>query len=267
MGGSFRPLLAISALAILTHPFLDWLNNYGMRWLMPFDGTWFYGDSVFIMDPWLWLILGFGFLAGRKRRPATIVAFVVVTMLLAWVVARRSPSYLIVVGVVAVVLLVAMFWKTTPKAGLAIALASVYIAGRLIIHYVAAYDVRRQIASPVQKLMVSPHPIDPTRWEVVAQIGDVYRYGGYRRGQLTLADDRLPVAKPSPEYDEARRDPSIRGFLTWARFPWYEVIREGGQTRVLIHDARYAVRRRAGGWGGVEVKLTDKSTGRERALP
>src|SRR6476469_4535248 len=25
-------LLALCALAILTHPFLDWLNNYGMRW-------------------------------------------------------------------------------------------------------------------------------------------------------------------------------------------------------------------------------------------
>ena len=40
------PLLKLTALAVLTHPTLDWLNNYGLRWLMPFDGTWFYGDAL-----------------------------------------------------------------------------------------------------------------------------------------------------------------------------------------------------------------------------
>src|SRR5688500_11317594 len=36
---SARWLLLLSAIGILTHPALDWLNNYGMRWLMPFRGT------------------------------------------------------------------------------------------------------------------------------------------------------------------------------------------------------------------------------------
>jgi len=36
------------------HPTLDWLNTYGMRWLMPFSGRWFYGDAVFIVDPGCW---------------------------------------------------------------------------------------------------------------------------------------------------------------------------------------------------------------------
>ena len=45
---------------MLSHPFLDWLNNYGVRLLMPFSDRWFYGDTLFIVDPWLWLILGGG---------------------------------------------------------------------------------------------------------------------------------------------------------------------------------------------------------------
>ena len=62
------PLLALAALAVLTHPTLDWLNNYGMRWLMPFDGRWSYGDALFIVDPWVWLALGgVLFLGGRER--------------------------------------------------------------------------------------------------------------------------------------------------------------------------------------------------------
>jgi len=73
---------------------------------------------------------------------------------------------------------------------------------------------------------------------------------------LTLANDRLPLPAPSPEWELARQDPSIRGFMTWVRFPWYEIQRTAGGTRVLIHDARYATRRRAGGgFGGVEVEL------------
>ena len=51
-------LMGLSYLAVLSHPALDWLNTYGVRLLMPFDGRWFYGDSVFIIDPWLWLLLG-----------------------------------------------------------------------------------------------------------------------------------------------------------------------------------------------------------------
>ena len=39
-------------------PALDWLNTYGVRFLMPFDDTWFYGDALFIIDPWVWLLGG-----------------------------------------------------------------------------------------------------------------------------------------------------------------------------------------------------------------
>src|SRR5215216_2877037 len=49
---SVRPgqLLLLAAVSIATHPLLDWMNTYGVRWLMPFDGRWFYGDALFIVD-------------------------------------------------------------------------------------------------------------------------------------------------------------------------------------------------------------------------
>ena len=59
-------LTGLCYLAVVSHPVLDWLNTYGMRWWMPFRDTWYYGDSVFIMDPWLWLLLGAGWLLGRR---------------------------------------------------------------------------------------------------------------------------------------------------------------------------------------------------------
>ena len=55
-----RELLLLSYVGVITHVLMDLLNNYGVRLLMPFDRRWFYGDVLFIIDPWLWLMLGAG---------------------------------------------------------------------------------------------------------------------------------------------------------------------------------------------------------------
>jgi inner membrane protein len=253
----FRWLLGLSFLAILTHPTLDWLNNYGMRWLMPFRGTWFYGDSVYIMDPWLWLILGVGWLANRRPTKWLIGSWLFFTAAILWVVGRRNQQYLIVVAIVAAIMLLALLWRAKRSyATVALIVAAIYIGGRLTIHAATAMTVRNELRA--EKVMAAPHPMDPTRWDVVAQVGDEYRYGRYTwlDRTLRLNDHRIPVAKDSPEWRIAREDPSIRGFMTWVRFPWYELVPDPRGTRVLVHDARYAVRRRAGGgFGGVEVVI------------
>src|SRR5436190_9882969 len=51
-------LMIASSIAAATHPILDWTNNYGVRPLLPWSGRWFYGDLVFIVDPYIWLLLG-----------------------------------------------------------------------------------------------------------------------------------------------------------------------------------------------------------------
>jgi inner membrane protein len=51
-------LLLLSYVGVYSHVFLDFLNNYGVRLLSPFDWRWFYGDAAFIADVWMWLALG-----------------------------------------------------------------------------------------------------------------------------------------------------------------------------------------------------------------
>src|SRR6185436_16430999 len=63
-------LLGLSYLALYSHLLLDFLNNYGVRLLAPLDWRWFYGDAVFIVDPWLWLVLGAGVWAARRKKTA-----------------------------------------------------------------------------------------------------------------------------------------------------------------------------------------------------
>jgi inner membrane protein len=50
-------LLLLSFIGTISHPALDWLNNYGVRLLEPFSSRWFYGDTIFIIDIWIWIAL------------------------------------------------------------------------------------------------------------------------------------------------------------------------------------------------------------------
>jgi inner membrane protein len=62
-------LLLACFIGVLSHPMLDFLNTYGVRLLEPFSHRWFYGDTLFIVDPWIWLMLILGLeLSWRAER-------------------------------------------------------------------------------------------------------------------------------------------------------------------------------------------------------
>ena len=53
-------LLLACFVGVLSHSLLDLMNSYGTRVLEPFSHRWFYADSLFIVDPWIWLMLILG---------------------------------------------------------------------------------------------------------------------------------------------------------------------------------------------------------------
>ena len=45
------------------------MNTYGVRLLEPLSHRWFYGDTLFIVDPWIWIALIIGLeLSWRAER-------------------------------------------------------------------------------------------------------------------------------------------------------------------------------------------------------
>jgi membrane-bound metal-dependent hydrolase YbcI (DUF457 family) len=81
-----RPLavFGLAALGVLTHPLLDWMNTYGIRLLMPFSDRWFYGDALFIIDPWIWLLLAapvVGLAVSRRGRVGWVLLGIAATLL------------------------------------------------------------------------------------------------------------------------------------------------------------------------------------------
>lgn len=66
----FGWLFALSFVGCLTHPVMDWMNNYGVRLLAPFSQRWFYGDVLFIIDVWILAMLIAGVWLSRRREKA-----------------------------------------------------------------------------------------------------------------------------------------------------------------------------------------------------
>ncbi len=81
---AFWRTFVVALAAMATHPLLDYANTYGLRPFLPFDGTWYYGDALFMIDPILDVLLLIGVLTGqffRKVRSVTAVSALVVAVL------------------------------------------------------------------------------------------------------------------------------------------------------------------------------------------
>ncbi|WP_103728526.1 metal-dependent hydrolase [Novosphingobium sp. HII-3] len=59
-------LVAICYLGALTHPLLDLQNTYAVQLLSPFSSDWFHTDGLFIVSPWMLLMLAAGIARSRS---------------------------------------------------------------------------------------------------------------------------------------------------------------------------------------------------------
>ena len=246
-------LLLISALAVLTHPALDWLNNYGIRLLMPFDGRWFYGDAVFIIDPWIWLLMGGAcFLCWSRDRAA----------LAGWGLFWGAASLLVVFSslVSAAAAVLWFVWLGFLLAGrLLLPVTAVPFLARCALVVVAGYSTTNALASLAAErqigrdlrgagsaaaaVMVGPLPANPFRGNVVVETGDGYILGQWHwltRPRLTLGEGMLRKNLASAPARAAAEHPHARRFLAWSRFPYATVEPEADGFRVTFGDARYA---------------------------
>jgi inner membrane protein len=78
--GNFFRTFAVAVAAMATHPALDYLNPYGLRPFLPMNATWYYGDTLFIFDPYLDGALLVGLILGvrypKLRQTGAILSLV-----------------------------------------------------------------------------------------------------------------------------------------------------------------------------------------------
>ena len=203
-GVPLRPwwLVALGYLGVYSHVFLDYLNNYGVRLLAPLDWRWFYGDTMFIIDPWLWSILGFGVWWARRR-------------------GRVRPA-LLALGLATTYIAVMLALAADARA------------------FVTAQWTSRTGNRP-RALMVGPVPVVPWTRDIIIDAGEEYRTGRYTAWprQMELSAERIPKNDRAPGVEEARRQRTVGGFLVWTRFPLWETEPSDDRIRVTVRDMRF----------------------------
>ena len=123
--------------------------------------------------------------------------------------------------------------------------------------------MRRNVGEPIERLMVGPLPLTPARREAVVQTATEIRYGRFRwleSPRFEWAGWAKPRRHRVRSLDAALSDPSIRGFVGWARFPWAEIDEHPEFWEVHLMDARYTLERGAR-FGSVMVRVpkTDRA--------
>jgi inner membrane protein len=202
------PLLMLAYIGVLSHVAMDWLNTYGVRLLMPLSPQWFYGDAVFIVDPWLWLMFGAGVFLARRFR-VTMPARVALAA--AWL-------YIAVMT-----------------------LSAFAATQRVVDAWTAAKG------APPRGVMVGPAPINPLSKVVIIDAGEYYERGTFHWWPAGVRFDPRHVPKNDRHPAAIRAvqiEPDFRALLIWSRFPYYEVVETGtGTVQVTLADMRFGSRR------------------------
>lgn len=87
-GPARSALLAVALAGTLSHLLLDFSNSYGIHPFWPVDNRWFYGDAVFIVEPWLFVIAipALVLTAERRVMRGILLAILALMLVAAWLV-------------------------------------------------------------------------------------------------------------------------------------------------------------------------------------
>jgi inner membrane protein len=218
-------LLALAYLGTWTHVFMDFLNSYGVRLLMPFSDRWFYGDALFIVDPLLYAFFGGAIVVGRA-------------------IDRRRGG------------------RPVRPARIGLAAAGIYIALMLASNLWARAEVSEGLARagvpPGTRFMVTPVFGNPLQRHVLVDLGTRYEKGA-------LWFDPLPHFRPAgygvdtnftdPAAQAAAETARMQAFLRWSRFPFFVIEQTRDRTDVYLNDYRYAGPGARDGWAGVHITV------------
>lgn len=196
-------LLALAYVGCLSHPALDWLNNYGIRLLEPFSHRWFYGDTLFIIDLWIWIALGVSVWLSLRHE-------------------RRGAAN----------------WQRPARIGLTVVL--VYIFANGLITGAAenmATDALRASGKGDALVVASPPPLAFWKRDIFWRTADRYGSASFIPG----VGGQIDISGVSTGMDDPRlaswvkADPAARAFLFWARMP----VAETDQETIMLRDQRY----------------------------
>jgi inner membrane protein len=183
------------AAGLLTHVLLDASNSYGVHPFHPLDSGWYYGDAVFILEPWLWTLLGVPVAwnaGGRLARAAVFAPIVLLPVLMSLVgIIGAGPLAAVAVGGV---VFAGLTWPLAARMRAAVSLAAGTGFIALLFGLSARAEARTRtlvgpsVSGELVDVVLNPNPADPLCWMAIA----VERHAAadefvLHRGTLSLA--------------------------------------------------------------------------------
>lgn len=268
-----RVLLVVAGGAY-SHLLLDWFNSYGVRPLYPIDKAWYYGDLVFLMDPWIWLTLaGTLFLGSRFACEADRSKLGHRLFMLVWIVGWVYPTTIIVLAtlrhvappaviiiwlaVVAVLFTVRAFLKTSQHPRRLSVAAVLLVAGYIswlahlshVAKAIAVSEFRDHAAASrndgaelglTEELRASVNPSPGIPWQSKVLIQNRSSVYGYDVNALDSKIVDRQVRATNLDDPGLARIRNTAQFKAWASFARHPIVRREGET-LFLGDARYAL--------------------------
>jgi len=261
-----KGLMIASLLVTATHPFMDWANNYGIRPFLPWSSQWFYGDFIFIIDPFVWMILGSACFLLTSKSKLLLGIWLLLALLFTYLVltvpVQRGLDQPLVPRTIWIIVLIGLLVSfklgAAQRWGSQIALAAlvviaVYWGSLASLHWFAINEARIEARAIVSQYGESITDIaamatlaNPFRWSCVLETESAaYRF------ELSLAGSQSALSRlvrheradttDSPAVEQALQDERARIFLDFARFPVAKVVGADCLTQTLVQlaDLRY----------------------------
>ena len=266
----FGPLLFSVTLTLVSHPLLDWTNSYGLRPWLPFSGKWYYGDLVYIVDPYLWLILGGAVFLTAQRTRVTRPVWIAVVVFMSFLVARNAEArpdgpVVAVVFFSALALILVLkqrrpLWSRSVNLwalGGVVVYWGLLLMSRTVILTGAAPEITRDHPQvQTEDLAALPRLANPLSWEILWRDRDRVRIWSASMGGARLEGNQVYERRLDHDAVQAALATCPgRVMEIFGRFTFYEVKPEPDRILVLARDARFS-RGQTSGFGVVPIPLS-----------
>jgi inner membrane protein len=260
IAGDERRFAVLTVAALASHLAADGWNSYGVHPFYPLSNRWFYGDAVYILEPWLWIVLGVPVAmsahsaSARRILSALLAGLPIVAAALGMI--DRPALVPLAAGAT---LLVLALRRRTPRvrAWTAIAAAGAFVG----LSFAAKGVVKASVmsanrASSVVDVVLNPRPANIACWSaivlsaegdsLVVRRGQVPIAGGCGRGSAGSSVSAQSILMLRAL---ARDNCAVRAWLQFGRVPevhdgWIIDSRFGGGrgnfTAMQVAPARFA---------------------------
>ncbi len=165
---------AVALLGPILHICLDFLNNYGVHPFWPLNNEWIYGDTLFIIEPYLILTLcAFLVWSMRTRLARGLLFFLILAVVVAcWVFPYVDfLSAQVVTATALVMLWLSYAWSRSFRVIAAAAMSGliilVFAVGSSSAHATARSSLQVALGAEIVDVVATPHPANPFCYDVI----------------------------------------------------------------------------------------------------